>query len=219
MWWLSLIACSGGPVDPGPDAPHPLPELPATFSVVPEAAGPVLKAGARTCKAGDERFTWRPDLSFEASTPKARFAGTYRVVDEAIVHLTQGPIGHRARCSHARFLGDVLLCAEGPLGSEWAVEIVDDGAGAEATALVAQVVGALPGGGVVFQPASSTPGHGGGVQVTWRKPPDQLRIVRERAEQAAALIERDLQTSGVSVTEDPEATSPIVIRVGGTVSR
>jgi hypothetical protein len=222
MWWLSLLACSGGSVEPDPTAPRPLPDLPATWSAVPEPAGPVLKAGDKTCKAGSLRFSWKPDLSFEVANPKAKFGGTWRDVDEALVYLTKGPIGPHERCTAARFLPDVLLCAEGPIGCaeqpyDWAIEVVDDGAGALATETVARVLTRVEGAGVVFR-APETGQGGAEVQVRWRTPGDGTRRHRELAEQVAAILERDLDTANVDVAEDPDATSPVVVRVGGAVS-
>ena len=101
------------------------------------------------CENGETRFTWRADHTFEAVTRGAKYGGDWRLVDDAVVYLTHGPIGE-PRCSQARFVphgeGRVLLCAEGvwSCGAEasWVVEVISAGDLPQAAELVG---GALSG--------------------------------------------------------------------------
>lgn len=245
----ACLACAGGA--PGPDDPHPVPELPESFTGRPRPVWDELGAGEVVCGDGATRWTWRPDAervqdevrqdrgpqrqrqgTFEAVTPKAKFTGTWRRVDDDLAYLTTGPLGEARGCSLPRFLdaGDRrwLLCAEGPLGctpaskAQWAIEVVDAGAGAPAAELVARVLAGVDaeafGPGVIVAGEAVPPSASAErarVIVRYR---DEGAALRRLAEQAGGLLARDLDTAGVTVVEDGRIHSPVVVAVAGPVA-
>ena len=217
------LACGAPP--PDPNAPHAVAEAPAAFGRTIVAARKRLgKTPQMRCGTGSHQFTWRAEGTFLAATPKAKFSGNWKVVDDDIVYITDGPA---TTCSSARFLLDeagtpaALLCAEAPVGCDtemdWAMEVVDAGGGAESAALIAGAatgIGAEYGSGLVF---AGKPQRGSeGLSVRFRNNDGPARRL---AEHVALILERDLRTADnqpvrVSVANDPEASSPVVIRVG-----
>lgn len=211
---------------PDPTQPRPLVDPPASWSAELRPAGEVLKQGDFTCEGSNTRVRWGKDLSFEMTTPRAKFGGNWRFVDGDIVYLTDGPIGE-PRCTSARFVGDpvtALLCGEGTVscGAEipWAIEVIDAGAGADAQLLVGRALAAVDpshGQGLVIK-GSTAPSGAPGVAVRYRLPVEGGTAPRELAEHVADVIDRDLQTGPVTVQQDRSATNPVVVLVGGEVS-
>ncbi|HHO49607.1 MAG TPA: hypothetical protein ENK18_01760 [Deltaproteobacteria bacterium] len=209
-----------------PMQPHPLVDPPASWTAALRPAGEVLRRADLTCEGGGTRIAWRKDLSFEMATPRAKFGGTWRFVDGDIIYLTDGPVGE-PRCTAARFLGDpveALLCGEGVIGCgsdlAWAIEVIDAGAGEAAQQLVGRALSAVEPGygeGVVFK-GGSAPSRVQGVAVHYRLPVQGGAGPRELAEHVADVLDRDLETGPVTVQQDRDATSPIVVLVGGTVA-
>ncbi len=210
-----------------PTEPHPLAEAaPASWTAPLRPAGDLLRVEDRTCGGGEARVRWSRDLSFEMSTPRAKFGGSWRFVDGDIVYLTEGPIGE-PRCTSARFVGDpfeALTCGEGVIGCDrdvpWAIEVLDAGAGAGAGELVARALVRISehyGAGVVIE-GPEAPGTTQGVEVRYRLPIQGGPLPRELAEHVADLIDRDLQTGPVTVQQDRSATSPVVVWMGGTIA-
>lgn len=226
MFVVLLIACAGE--EPAPAAKPPLPELPAAWADTPRAAAPILKEARKTCASGDTRFTFKPNLSFEVANPKAKFAGTWRDVDGALVYLTKGPLGPDTHCHAARFVtagdNEVLLCAEGPFGCNapvnWAIEVVDDGAGPQATELIGRILAPLQaeGPGIVYANRDRSTTNGGTIQIRYRTSQGSLRRPHEIAAAAAQRIDVELETEAVEVIEDPEIDSPVLILVDGAVT-
>ena len=209
---IAALACGGVPV-------------PVEPPVVPPPAAPILPLGWRepvdratvqlrarpglACSGGGNEWHFDPGDRFVVQTRNGRSGGEWQEIGNDL-----GWISHETRleetaCTAARWLsldpGGVILCAEGPLACgvpvDWAIEIVDLGAGDAETERAALQIGNLT-------------GQGPGVVFWSDGDPREGRRVRYRSDGSRRLAAVVGGALGLPVDQDPEAWSPVVVELG-----